>query len=99
MCDITAKITSKGQITLPREVRERLGVHDGDRVRFEVHGGAVVLYPQRETPGFEGMIGTAHLPDGQDARTLSDDLRHDPSERAALQDAPSHPNITILDGE
>ncbi|MCH8107833.1 MAG: AbrB/MazE/SpoVT family DNA-binding domain-containing protein, partial [Chloroflexi bacterium] len=28
----TAKITSKGQITLPKEVRRRLGVGPGDQV-------------------------------------------------------------------
>jgi AbrB family looped-hinge helix DNA binding protein len=30
----TAKITSKGQITIPKEVRARLGVISGDRVEF-----------------------------------------------------------------
>lgn len=42
---VSAKISSKGQVTLPREIRERLGVQDGDRVRFEVENGVVVLYP------------------------------------------------------
>jgi antitoxin PrlF len=30
-----AKVTSKGQITIPWEVRRRLGVRTGDRVLFE----------------------------------------------------------------
>jgi AbrB family looped-hinge helix DNA binding protein len=30
-----AKITSKGQITIPREIRRVLGVRSGDRVLFE----------------------------------------------------------------
>ena len=30
----TAVITSKGQITIPKEVRERLNVDAGDRVEF-----------------------------------------------------------------
>lgn len=96
MTSITAKITSKGQVTLPREIRERLGVHDGDRVRFELEGGAVVLYPQRDTPSFGGMIGLAKQPTGQDARQLTDELRHDPADRAALNAAPPHPRITVL---
>jgi antitoxin PrlF len=32
----TATITSKGQITLPREVRDHLHVREGDRVEFEI---------------------------------------------------------------
>ena len=30
----TATITSKGQVTIPKDVRDRLGVHSGDRVEF-----------------------------------------------------------------
>lgn len=31
-----AKVTSKGQITIPAEVREALRLHEGDTVTFEV---------------------------------------------------------------
>lgn len=31
----TAKVTSKGQITLPLALRKELGIRVGDRVRFE----------------------------------------------------------------
>ncbi|OLV17442.1 AbrB/MazE/SpoVT family DNA-binding domain-containing protein [Deinococcus marmoris] len=96
MTSITAKITSKGQVTLPREIQERLGVGDGDRVRFELVNGAVVLYPQRDTPSFAGMLGSAPLPEGQDARSVVDGWRHDPADRAALDAGPPHPNITVL---
>lgn len=30
-----AKVTSKGQITIPKEVREKMNLHSGDRVLFE----------------------------------------------------------------
>ena len=94
---VSAKITSKGQVTLPREIRERLGVQDGDRVHFEIENGAVVLYPQRGTPSFAGMVGLSALPAVQSAANAIDDLRHDSAERAALDAAPAHPNITMLD--
>ncbi len=32
---ITAKVTSKGQITLPKKIREKLGVHPGEELGFE----------------------------------------------------------------
>jgi len=30
----TATVTSKGQVTIPKDVRVRLGVHSGDRLEF-----------------------------------------------------------------
>lgn len=36
-----AKVMSKGQVTIPKEVREVLGVQSGDKVTFIVDGGNV----------------------------------------------------------
>ncbi|MEO8527620.1 MAG: AbrB/MazE/SpoVT family DNA-binding domain-containing protein [Pseudolysinimonas sp.] len=33
----TATVTSKGQITIPLEIRNRFGIHAGTRVHFVVH--------------------------------------------------------------
>lgn len=42
----TSTITSKGQITLPKNVREHLGVREGDRLDFVIAAdGAVCLLP------------------------------------------------------
>lgn len=42
----TATLTSKGQITVPKEIRERLHLSTGDRVRFLTDGeGQVVMVP------------------------------------------------------
>jgi AbrB family looped-hinge helix DNA binding protein len=42
----TSTITSKGQITLPKNVREHLGVREGDRLDFVIAAdGAVSLLP------------------------------------------------------
>ena len=36
-------VTVKGQVTIPREIRHRLGVKPGDRVRFrELENGVVI---------------------------------------------------------
>ena len=43
----TATVTSKGQITLPKEIRDTLGVHPGDRVLFWRNPqGQVVVEPE-----------------------------------------------------
>jgi antitoxin PrlF len=40
----SASITSKGQITLPKDIRDRLGVRTGDRVAFrEIEDGSIVV--------------------------------------------------------
>ena len=47
-----AKLTSKGQITVPREVRRLLGVRAGDRLLFESDGKAVRVRPVRTRSAF-----------------------------------------------
>ncbi len=36
-----AKVMAKGQVTIPKDVREILGVTSGDRISFIVDGGTV----------------------------------------------------------
>lgn len=43
----SATITSKGQITVPKEIREHLGVVSGDRLSFWIgSGGQVIVEPE-----------------------------------------------------
>ena len=51
-------ISSKGQITLPVEIRTRLGVKSGDQVEFYVEDGKTVLRPVRAARNpFEEWVG------------------------------------------
>lgn len=43
----TSTITSKGQTTVPKQVREALNVAAGDRLTWEVSGGRVVVKTDR----------------------------------------------------
>ena len=45
---LEATVTSKGQVTLPRELRARLGIQKGSRIRFNVPtAGPVRFEPVR----------------------------------------------------
>ena len=41
--EITARITTKAQLVLPKRVREKLGVGPGDLVRFVERDGAMII--------------------------------------------------------
>ena len=43
----SSTISSKGQVTVPIEVRHRLGLKQGDRVEFVIEDGRTVLRPAR----------------------------------------------------
>jgi antitoxin PrlF len=50
-------ITSKGQATIPKAIRDHLGLRPGDRVKFFVHhDGSVVLLPKRPAALLRGII-------------------------------------------
>ncbi|MGV8082516.1 MAG: AbrB/MazE/SpoVT family DNA-binding domain-containing protein [Coriobacteriia bacterium] len=38
-----AKITARGQITIPVEIRKKLGVKDGDKVIFVEENGRIIM--------------------------------------------------------
>jgi AbrB family looped-hinge helix DNA binding protein len=52
-----AKITSKGQITVPREVRRVLGVRPGDRLLFESDERGIRVRPVRAESPFAKFRG------------------------------------------
>jgi antitoxin PrlF len=50
-------ITLKGQATIPKAIREHLGLRPGDRVKFFVHpDGSVVLLPKLPASAIRGMV-------------------------------------------
>lgn len=57
--EIAAKMSSKGQITVPKSVRDALGIGEGDNVVFRVEGNRAVL---ARTPDFLSLAGTIKVP-------------------------------------
>jgi AbrB family looped-hinge helix DNA binding protein len=60
----TALVTSKGQITIPKAVRERLGVDSGDRVEFVESADGVfsVIASTRDVRELKGIVGRPAKP-------------------------------------
>jgi len=48
------RITSKGQVTIPIEIRERMGLLPNTEVRFEVEGNTVRLVREERAAGSRG---------------------------------------------
>ena len=72
----SSSVTSKGQVTIPKEVRRALGIRQGSRVSFAVRNGKAELRvlhraPAQAASGF-GMLRVRgrHLPADFDAATL-----------------------------
>ncbi len=78
-------VTVKGQVTIPKPIRDRLGLTPGSRVEFEVDGqGRVVLQkagPGRETPPdpdrFRRLMGRATALEGMSTDDVMKLLRGD----------------------
>ena len=62
-----ARITSKGQITVPHEIRRVLGVRPGDRLIFESDEAGVRVRPVRTESPFAKYrgIGNPGIPSGR----------------------------------
>jgi AbrB family looped-hinge helix DNA binding protein len=50
-------ITAKGQATIPKPIRDHLGLKPGDRVKFFLHpDGSVVLLPKLPASALRGIV-------------------------------------------
>ncbi len=57
--DVMARLSSKGQLTIPKPVRDALGLKEGDRVLFRVEGEGATL---ARTPDLLDLAGAVPVP-------------------------------------
>jgi len=62
---IYSKITRNGQITLPKSVREKLGVYEGDIVEIEIVGDNAVLVPKKLVDKSQAYFWAKSWQDGE----------------------------------
>ena len=71
----TAKITAKGQITVPNEIRRALGVGAGDRLGFEEVDGEIRIVPVRAGSPFARYRGIGNPQIGSGKKAILEWLR------------------------
>lgn len=57
-------LTKKGQVTIPKEIRELLGLKERDKVLFIEQGGVVVVKPMKgNVLDVRGSVPARHRPE------------------------------------
>jgi antitoxin PrlF len=77
--DVAARLSSKGQLTVPKSVREALGLQEGDAVVFRVEGEKAVL---ARTPALLDLAGAVPVPAAKRGVGWADVRRRTWAERA-----------------
>jgi AbrB family looped-hinge helix DNA binding protein len=49
-------VTIKGQVTIPKEVRDLLHIHPNDKVDFIIEGGRAIIVPVRTLKELRGAV-------------------------------------------
>ncbi len=80
--DVAARLTSKGQVTIPKAVREALGLQDGDEVVFRVEGMRAVL---ARTSDLIELAGSVRVPAGKRGASWDEVRRQTRATRAAAR--------------
>ncbi len=82
-----AKITSKGQVTIPIDIRRKLGVKEGDKILFVEEAGKVYILNasiealRKAQAAFAGEAQRVGLKDENDVITMIKELRRQRKEK------------------
>jgi AbrB family looped-hinge helix DNA binding protein len=73
LIDMKSRVTERGQITIPKSLRERLGIQAGQVVEFTEVDGRIVLHRQVANHPVDELFGTLGAVSDTDA--LMEELR------------------------
>jgi AbrB family looped-hinge helix DNA binding protein len=68
---MTNRIGPKGQVVIPKDLRDRVSLHPGDEVDFELRGNVIVLMARRRPMELGGRFARS----GMATRLLEDRAR------------------------
>jgi antitoxin PrlF len=72
---LMAKVTSKGQVTIPKQVRDKLGVQPGEGIGFEEKDGIFIIRKAVKKSPFDKWIGKLRKLKREKSDAVLDDLR------------------------
>ena len=61
-----SKVSQKGQVTIPKSLRERLGINPGQVLEFTEEGGRLIAEKATPVDAIEAVYGIINLPKGTD---------------------------------
>lgn len=76
-----AKVTSKGQVTIPVEIRKKLGIREGDKILFLEEGNKIIIMNstlmalKEAQEAFRGEADRLGLKDEQDVVEMIREIR------------------------
>ena len=76
---LSSSVTTKGQVTIPAELREKFGIKPGDKVGFVAEGDRILI--QRQDTAVESLFGIVKAKSGasleqMDAAVVAGRQRH-----------------------
>jgi len=72
MTTLQAKVTSKGQVTLPKQLRTKLAIRSGDRLEFEMDEPDRISVRKKRAPGSSAGCGRRFIRRKRKAVTVED---------------------------
>jgi AbrB family looped-hinge helix DNA binding protein len=71
----SARLTSKGQITIPKKVRDRLGVREGEEIYFCEEDGVFQVKRTVERSPFDKWVGFLRETEGERTDDIIEEMR------------------------
>jgi AbrB family looped-hinge helix DNA binding protein len=72
---LAAKVTSKGQITIPKQVRDKLGLQPGEGIIFVEKNGIFYIRKLVQKSPFDKWVGRLKTLKGKNSDAITDELR------------------------
>jgi AbrB family looped-hinge helix DNA binding protein len=72
---LSTKVTSKGQITIPKKVRDKLGISQGERILFHEENGVFYIKKWVKKSPFDKWMGYLKKQKGKKPDEIVEELR------------------------